>query len=174
MTSLQKTALKVTGILTSILLFFVFWYNYQYSMGEAISFEVNNPNSPTKLLIATQGSDYKEMVTLEVVSYFKKKNIYIKVIDIKELNEVQSEQWNAICLMHTWEMWKPPYPIEVFVNKQKDKSPLAILTTSGDGKYKMKEVDAITGASVLTETSQQAKLLIERIEHILQQNKNQT
>jgi hypothetical protein len=47
------------------------WYRDTYSQEVAESFEVNSPELETKVLIATQGSEFKEALLMRVnrVSY---------------------------------------------------------------------------------------------------------
>ncbi|MEL6926704.1 MAG: hypothetical protein AAFO94_21875, partial [Bacteroidota bacterium] len=131
------------------------------------SFEVNDPQLDTKLLIATQGSAYKDAVVAEVVSHFRKHPIYIKVIDVYELPNTALPPWDAIALIHTWEIWRAPAPVRHFFQQSPDLSKLAVHVTSGDGHYKMEGVDAITGASVPALATKKAALLTKRIEQIL-------
>ena len=47
--------------------------------GEVESFEVNSPEMAQKVLIASQGSDFKNALVESIAVYMAKKPVYIKV-----------------------------------------------------------------------------------------------
>ena len=154
--------------LGALLLIFAMWYKYEYSMEVAQEFEVNSPELNLKLLVATQGSEFKNEVTKGVVNYYEKDSVYIKVIDVTLLASIDPTDYNAIVVIHTWENWQPPAEVELFINRIKDiQDKIIILTTSGEGSYKMEGVDAITGESKLENTNTYNNQIIKRIESIL-------
>lgn len=154
--------------LGALLLIFAIWYKYEYSMEVAQEFEVNSPELNLKLLVATQGSEYKNEVTKGVVNYYKKDSVYIKVIDVTSLASIDPSHYNAIVVIHTWENWQPPAEVELFIDKTKDiQNKIIVLTTSGEGSYKMEGVDAITGESKLENTNTYINQITKRLESIL-------
>lgn len=169
-----KRKTLIIGILTFAMFFLTFtvWYNYTYSMGKAEAFQVNSFNHNRKLVIATQGSDFKNTVTEAVINHYKQDSIFIKIIDVSALSEINPKDFNAVLLIHTWENWKPPIEIETFIsNSTNYKNKIIVFTTSGRGSYKMEEVDAITGASKLEDTLSFTNKIIERLNPLL---KNKT
>jgi menaquinone-dependent protoporphyrinogen IX oxidase len=72
-----------------------------------------------KLLIATQGSDFKDKVTSAIVKHFKLDSIYIQVFDIAELQGVDPNDFDALVIIHTWENWKPPVAVKAFIDRTK-------------------------------------------------------
>ncbi len=136
-------------------------------MGIAKTYVVNTKYKHKTLLIATQGSKFKDKVVKEIVDHFKEKKVYIKVIDVTKLPSIDEEDWDAIAILHVWEIWKPQPDAEKFINQVKDPSRLVVFVTSGDGIYKMENVDAITGASILSEASSKALQIEKRINAIL-------
>ncbi|MBQ0734737.1 hypothetical protein [Aquimarina celericrescens] len=167
----MKRPKKVLWIILSVIvLFFLFsiWYKYEYSMEVVEAYEVNTPDFDRKLLIATQGSTFKDSITNKLVNHYKSDSIFIKVIDVSSLVDIKPDEYTGIVIMHTWENWKPPFVVREFIEQtidQRDK--IVVLTTSGEGTYKMAEVDAITGESNLEEISNYAKKMITRTELIL-------
>lgn len=167
----MKSVKKILWIsLSAAVLFILFllWYKNEYSMDKAEAFEVNSEIVTSKLLIATQGSDFKNTVTTGVVEYYKSDAAFIKVIDVSSLPEVDPEDYDAILLIHTWENWKPPEAVKSFMERTlsyRDK--MVVLTTSGEGSYKMEGVDAITGESKLTETPLYTEKIILKLNTIL-------
>lgn len=151
-----------------LFLFFTVWYNYKYSMDKTEAFQVNSSNYNRKLIIATQGSGFKDAVTGAVVNHYKKDSIFIKIIDISALSEINPKDFSAILLIHTWEKWEPPIEVETFINNSTDyKSKIIVFTTSGRGSYKMEGVDAITGESKLENTPFFANQIIKRLNPLL-------
>lgn len=151
-----------------LFLIFGLWYKYEYSMDTANEFEVNSPEFSPKLLIATQGSAFKDEITNGVVNYYEKDSVYIKVIDVSALVGINPTDFNAILLIHTWENWQPPENVESFINRTsaiQDK--IIVLTTSGEGSYKMEGVDAITGESKLKDASSYIDQITKRLEFLL-------
>lgn len=140
------------------------WYSITFSMAVVQPYDVNNPTLEKKLLIATQGSDFKNAVTSGVVEHYKQNSVYIKVVDVTSLDTLNPKPFNAILIIHTWEYWKPPKSVSNFRDEYKayhDK--IVYLATSGDGNYKIDEVDALSGESNLTN----APLFVSRINHKL-------
>ena len=147
------------------------WYKYAFSMEEAESIEINSPNLDQKILIATQGSEFKDKVTATISDYYRPKSVFIKIIDIKGLTDVDPEKYNAMIVMHTWENWKPPLIVEDFIKRTMDyKEKMVVLTTSGKGSYKMEGIDAIAGESILENTEEFSDNIIGRVDTILAKN----
>lgn len=155
----------ITGI---FLLLFRMWYKYEYAMDKTEEYQINSPDYSRKLVIATQGSDFKNAVTNEIVNHFKQDSISIKVIDVSSLPKINPKDYNAIVLIHTWENFKPPVEIENFINRTTaEKNRIIVLTTSGQGSNKMEGIDAITGASKLEETSILSRAIIDKLKPLM-------
>ena len=74
-------SMMLVAIAAVIVLMTLFsWY---YSMSIIEGYEINSPKMETHLLIATQGSEFKEELTQNIVNQFKSRPVYIKVIDRK-------------------------------------------------------------------------------------------
>lgn len=166
-----KKAVLITLLIALALVFIsLSWYKYKFSMDVAKPFEVNVPVSPHRLLIATQGSTFKDAVVKGLVDHFGKEPVYIKVIDIGDLAKTDVHEWNAIVILHTWENWKPPQAIHDFFSKKPPMGKLVVLTTSGKGSYKMNGVDAITSASLVEEVPFKTDAIINRVEHLFDED----
>jgi hypothetical protein len=135
-------------------------------MGTARSFEVNDPRARSRVLIATQGSEFKDAVVDGIVAHLRGRAVYVKVIDISELAGVDEDPWSAIVLIHTWEMRKPPPAVKAFVDRTRDTSKLIVLTTSGAGDFKMPGVDAISSASVVADAPLKIAEVVARVDAI--------
>lgn len=143
------------------------WYRIHFSMSAARPFEVNDPHSSPRVLIATQGSEFKDAVVAGVVEHLKARAAYVKVIDVSALPAVDQSEWNAIVLVHTWEMRKPPKEVKAFVDRARNSGKSVVLTTSGAGTFKLDGVDAISSASVVADAPSRSADIAERVDGIL-------
>lgn len=163
--------LKITLFVLSLgvfLLVFAVWYKYEYSMDKVETVQFNSPDLDRKLLIATQGSPFKNEITSNITDYYKNDSIYIKVIDVSQLPEINPINYKAIVLIHTWENWKPPKEVEYFIEKNiSNQDNIIVLTTSGKGSFKMKDMDAITGESKIENTTYYSNLIIKKLEDLI-------
>lgn len=156
----------VVGALVILFIAFAFWYRASYSMEIVAGYEVNT-NSQQHVLIATQGSKFKDAIVARLVEQLKARPVDIKVIDVSDLSTVQESDWNAIVIIHTWEYSKPPKAVQEFAARIQSKSNVVVLTTSGDGDYKLGGYDAISSASKLSEVDAIVDELINKIDRIL-------
>lgn len=144
------------------------YYLLTNSMYEVESYTINDPNIPTKLLIATQGSEFKDRVTQNIIAHYKPDKAFIQVLDISNLHKINPEEYNAIIIMHTWEYGDAPDNVTQFLKRNnRSKYKIVMLATSGDGSKKIKGVDAITGESSLETASSIAAEIIEQVQQIL-------
>ncbi|WP_299336412.1 hypothetical protein [uncultured Psychroserpens sp.] len=166
--SRKKQIVAMLLIVLGALVVFAIWYQYTFSMDQADAFQVNSKHYNQKLLIATQGSEFKDSVTKHVVEHFENDSIFINVVDVSALETIDSELYNAVLLVHTWENWKPPIEVKTFIEKNKsDIDNMVVITTSGEGTYKMDEIDAITGESKPENVSLMATKAINKLEILL-------
>ncbi|NHF59607.1 hypothetical protein FK220_009665 [Flavobacteriaceae bacterium TP-CH-4] len=166
-----KKILSVLVVMMVVFFVFLFWYQQRYSMDRVTAYEVNTPALENSLLIATQGSDFKNALTQELVNYYKTRATYIKVIDVHELTEIDMDAFNAIVIMHTWENWKPPEPVAAFIEENKEqRNRMVVVATSGEGSYKIEGVDALTGESIIENVPQYVNKITDRLALLFDQN----
>lgn len=159
-----KKALLIGLFLLIGLIVLSFWYSITFSMDVVPTYEVNEPSLEKKLLIATQGSDFKNAITSAVVERYKQDAVYIRVVDVTSLDTIDPKPFTAILIIHTWEYWKPPKTVSTFRERAKEyHNKMVYLSTSGDGNYKIAGVDAISGESILAN----APLFVDKINHKL-------
>ncbi|MBQ4819674.1 hypothetical protein [Aquimarina sp. MMG016] len=154
------------------------WYKYEFSMGVVEAYQVNAPNLDRKLLIATQGSEFKDVITEGIVNHYRSDSIFIKVIDVSSLNDVNPDDYTSIVIMHTWENWKPPVVVKKFIEETLDyHNRMVVLTTSGQGSYSIKQIDimydmesidALAGESDLTKTTSFIKQIVDKLNPMLE------
>lgn len=172
MNRLKKIVLLVLFIL-GLLIMFGTWYKFEYSMDKVAESTINTPELERSLLIATQGSEFKNAITNNIVNEFKKDSIFIRIIDISALTQVEARDYSAILLIHTWENWKPPMGIKEFIERTTDqKDKVVVMTTSGEGSSKIKNVDAITGESKIENVIPFTERAIERLKPLLSMSSN--
>ena len=154
------------GLIAAALVF-VIWYRQHYAMEVARSFEVAGSPSAPKVLIATQGSAFKNALTAGLVEHLKSRSAFVKVIDVTDLGAIQEADWNALVVIHTWEMRTPPVQVAAFVDRISGHDKLVVLTTSGAGDFKLEGVDAISSASRMEDVTARVNELAGRVDAIL-------
>ena len=136
------------------------------------SYEVNKKTAKHHLLIASQGSPYKNSLVNDLIDELKNENLYIKVMDVTHINSTQVNEWDAIIVIHTWEAWKPQKDALAFLNANYHLGKIFVVSTSGSGDEKIDGVDAITGASVLSEIPTQIDTIKTWVESQLNSQEN--
>jgi hypothetical protein len=132
---------------------FAFSYLLQHGMKPSASYESGLPSLPHHVLIATQGSPYKDRLVDGLVTQQKARGSYVKVIDVSGLPGIRAGDWHAIVIVHTWEFGKPPRVVSDFVARLDQPDKVIDVATSGSGREKLAGVDAISSASVVDDVS---------------------
>jgi hypothetical protein len=145
----KKIVMLIVVCLLLFMALFSFQYRYQHSMSVAHSLTAGDASLSRRVLIATQGSAFKDTLVAGIVAELKPQAVYVRVIDISALPTVRENEWTAIVMLHTWEFGKPPSNAQAFVDGMRDKRKLIVVTTSGSGREKIGGVDAISSASVV-------------------------
>jgi hypothetical protein len=165
-----KRVLIVLGslIVLCVIAFGVYLMIHVQDVAEA--FEVGTPDMGRKILIATQGSEYKNLMGDTLISRLKGEDVYIGVIDISGLNEISEEDWDAEIIIHTTEGWKLPDPVKEYLERIKNPDEVILLITSGDGGWKPEDckVDVLTSASKVSDISEKANSIEEKINSLLE------
>jgi hypothetical protein len=155
------------AILVAVTLGFGGWYQFHYSMGTAREFEVNSPTIQPRVLLATQGSDFKDSIVRGVIAHLKQRPAYIRVIDVGALRTVSESDWDAILVIHTWEMRQPQTDVKEFIDRVKSAHKVVLMSTSGAGTFKMEGVDEISTASIMTDVPARVAEIDSRLDGIL-------
>lgn len=166
--SLKRKILFATLFIGILFFLFLWWYKNEYSMDRVEPFQVNSQQLDQKIAIATQGSKFKNKITKTIIDHYEKDSIFINVIDVSSLYEIDPKDYDAIVLIHTWENWKPPAEVQLFIDRTKGyKERIIVVTTSGEGTAKMEDIDAITGESILKNATLLADNVIIRLKALL-------
>jgi hypothetical protein len=164
---------RVRGLLISIaalavvVMGFLAWYRIHFAMSPVEGFSVNETSSEQRLLIATQGSGFKDAIVAGIVERLRQRRIFIRVIDASALSDVNDSEWDAVVVLHTIEYGKAPAPAQAFVDRAGDAGKVVVLSTSGAGDFKIKGIDAISSASRMTDVPARVDELLGRIETVL-------
>lgn len=164
-----KITLIVIGSIFVLMLIAFGVYLLLNIQGVIESFEVNSPELEQKVLIASQGSDFKNTLVENLTQYLREKPVYIKVIDVTDLPDVNEDEWDGVVLIHTTERWKLQPDVKAYLKRAKDLSKVVLLTTSGSGKWETKDydIDVITSASKKNELSSLTAKILARLDLIL-------
>ncbi|AEM69498.1 hypothetical protein Murru_0444 [Allomuricauda ruestringensis DSM 13258] len=139
-------------LIGALVLFFLLavWYKNMYSMEAVEPYAMYSQTFDKKLLIATQSSIFKDSLVRNVVRHYENDSVFIKIIDVSDLPEIDHSDFNAVWLLHTWEYGKPPEAVEAFVNANKNHlEKIIVLTTSGEGNNTIEGVDGLAGESII-------------------------
>ncbi len=144
------------------------WYEYTFSMDTVIPFEVNDSSLNTKVLIASQGSKFKDSLVQGVLKHYQSDTIHFKVIDVYTLFTVNIEKWDALIIINSWEYGSPPSNVKKFIKNHPDRlDKLIILSTVGSSNIALEDVDVISGESIIEKTSQYTNILVKRLDKII-------
>jgi len=149
----MRKLLKINGIISLSIIIILFamstTYVYKHYPRKIDSFEVNNFVLNTKILIASQGSEFKITLLNNIVDKIDNDSTYIKVIDVSLLNELEPNNWNAVIIINTCIADKINKDVSQYLAKSQNEIPIVLFITAGDGRWKPNNlsVDAISSAS---------------------------
>lgn len=167
----RKIIILISSIIVLFFLFLV-WFDWRYSMDVIEPYEVNSMEEPHHLLIATQGSEFKNEITKRIVENLKEKPLHISVIDVTTINTIEITEWDVIVILHTWEIWEPQPDAESFLKAHYNSDKMIVMATSGDGGNMIEGVDGISGASLMEEVDERTDQLLGRINQLLNADQN--
>ena len=148
-TKLLKIAGIVLGAVAGLFLVGFTIYVILYFPRKAESFEIRTETPSTNILIATQGSGFKDIFVKTLCDSLKKSSIYIKGIDVKDLAEVNEENWNKIIIINSFVI-RLNKNVERFIDHSSTPGNVLLFVTSGGADWQPQpqlKVDAITSAS---------------------------
>jgi hypothetical protein len=161
---------KIILIVASVLMLAVVAlaaYRGRYAMRTAQAFEVPAGTSAPRVLIATQGSAFKDALVQKLVEHLRSAGAGVSVVDVARLSGASPSEWAAVVVIHTWEMNRPPAPVEAFLRRAGGSPNIVVLTTSGSGDARIAGVDVISAASRMDDVADRAATLAARIDAVL-------
>ena len=163
-----KNRLIYLGSLVMLLAAFAFWYKVTYSMERTENRGINSATLSSKVIIATQGSEFKDAIVTNIINFYKKDSVHIKIIDVSQLQNFEPRIYNAIVILHTWEYGKPPLAVTQFISENEaSKTKTIVFATSGSGGNKIQSIDALAGESILESAGDISDEIIERLEILI-------
>ena len=164
-----KRVLIVLGALVILMVAVFGIYLLMNRQSVAEHFEVGSADASSKILIATQGSEYKDLMVDTLTARLKGEDVYISVIDISGLKEIDQKDWDAEIIIHTTEGWKLPDPVKEYLDRIENAEEIILLITSGDGGWKPEEckVDVLTSASQVSDIQEKANSIEKKVNSLL-------
>ena len=159
-----KKILIGLGVVVAGILVWYFIYVQIYKMDVIDTSEINKPDLDTKVLIASQGSEFKNTLVEKLTNDLKSKPCYIKIVDATTLADQTCEGWNAVVILHTTEWYKAPKAVHTFLDNARDLGKVFLVTTAGDEETRLDyTVDAVTSSSVMEEIDAISKKVLDKI-----------
>ena len=118
-------------------------------------------------ITASQGSKFKNKLNEILLDEFKTKNVYIKVIDVSLLKNINPSDWKSIIIINTIEARKMEKNVAKFIKENYSSNNIILIITSGSGNFKLKDFDAISTASNMKNIENIKKQIINKINNLL-------
>lgn len=166
-----KKILIVLGSLIVLLVIIFGVYLLVNRQGVAESFEVGSVDMSKKILIASQGSEFKDLMVDTLTTRLKGEDVYISVIDISGLSEIKQENWDAEVIIHTTEGYRLPKVVKEYLERIENPDEVMLLVTSGSGEWKPDDcnVDILTSASKVADITELANSITNKVNSLLEE-----
>ncbi len=124
---------------------------------------------PSRVLIATQKSDFKRSVVSEIKDNLGDDVAYVRVVDVRWLPNEKPGNFNAIVILNRCMAGRPDPRVETFIDELPDKKKVIVLTTGQLDSWRpdSTEVDAMTSASTMSTTSPIARSIADKVLNII-------
>ncbi len=129
----------------------------------------------SSVLIATQKTKFKQEVVLEVRKALNQNSIHTKIVDVKNLRYQGQQDFFAVVIINRAMAGRPDPRVESYIDTEPQKNKIIILTTGMMDAWKpdTEGVDAMTSASALSKSDKIAKMIVNKVLAIVEQNKAQ-
>ena len=166
MKKIFKILLSIISGIVTVVFILVGTYIIVNIQGVIEPFQVGNPDAAHKILIASQGSEFKDSILKNLVQELETENNYLYIVDCTKLNDENNADWDAIIIIHSAQVHKMPKDAELFLKQSVDLSNVILVSTSGAGDDKIEgfEVDAISTASRISIAHKIINWLLPKIE----------
>lgn len=135
---------------------------------------INNLNAPHKIVIASNGSDFRDSIRNKVIKKYSD-NCYIEVINLDKLQTVEYDRYDAILVMDAIIAWGGFNPeMKNYIDSLSENKKVVLFLSAGDEelKYSYKGVDAISSASVVEEEDKIVQEITGKIDKLLLESKS--
>lgn len=145
-------------------------YRMLFAQKTATAFEINHPDMKTHILIATQGSSFKDAVVAGLIKELEKQPLYINIIDVSALPAINGAEWQAMVLVNTCQSNKLQPDVATYLARATALEKVILVTTSGSGRWQPEHlsVDSISSASRKARVQPLVTDIINRVNNILQ------
>jgi hypothetical protein len=130
------------------------------------SYSINSDNSKNRILIATQKTNYKDDAMQAIIGNFDKQNVFISVIDVRQLPNIVSDDWDKIIIFSAIKMYEFHPGIVKYLKNSKNDDRIFMYNTSGGTLMTYGEIDTVTSASINPQNA--ASEIINAINSVLQ------
>jgi hypothetical protein len=134
------------------------------------SYEAGNLSSKNKVLIAAEDSAFKTGVVSGIISSFKDKDVYFKIIDQKDTQNIKPDDYTFAIVFNTFMAGKSEKEAVSLINKAVKKENVLLIVTLGDTKNWKQDsvkVDSISSASVDSGKSAVITKVIEKLNAVI-------
>ncbi len=158
-----KGAAIVVGICCALAVAAAAWYVIEFYPRTAEAFEINTRDQPTRILLATQGSEFKDGLVMAICDSLRTQPVYIKVVDVGGLDDIDTAAWDKVLVINTAMMNIMSGPARRLVARGEGLDNVLLFVTSGGADFKPADlaVDALSGASRLVDTERLANLVLD-------------
>jgi hypothetical protein len=109
-----------------------------------------SPDAGERVLIAAQGSEFKEQVVAGVVERLQARDVFVRLIPARELGEADAADWDAVLVVYAMQAASEQRQARRFLESTPHRERVVALRTQG-GKEEWpgerSDIDAITSAS---------------------------
>lgn len=106
------------------------------------------------MLMASRNSEFKKALVKELINGLVSVGLSQRTIGVSDLKKINSTEYDAVVVISSCIAWGLERDVQVFMERQKNKSNIILVTTSGDGGWLPstieQDIDAISSASTLT------------------------
>jgi len=124
--------------------------NYGCAPRMVKTIERGNPRAATRVLIASEASDFKQAVIEQVVTGFAKDDLFFKITGLQNLADETASGYTAVIMINSCVAWQLNPRVNAFIKKTDRLEKIILLTTAGDQDWQpgVEGIDAITAASI--------------------------
>ena len=133
-------------------------------------FQVGHIKAENKILIASQGSEFKNNLVENLVGQLNGTQNYFSIIDCTALGNEDEDNWDAVIIIHTMQIHHMPEEAKTFLSEVVDISKVLLVSTSGGGDDVVEDfnVDAISSASRIVAIPDITRWIIEKLKEKLE------
>lgn len=128
------------------------------------------PGFAQKTLIATRDSEFKNAVVSKTSDLLSKEVAYLKIIDIKRLQDESTFDYDAVVIIDACMAWSLSGSVKSFLAGIEERQKIILLATANVGKWnpELYQIDSITSASEMCSVDEIAVTIVEKLRRLFQ------